>query len=197
MPYADPEKKRQNAILWRGLNRDLCKASARGRYVRDREKRLAYSRKHYSDNAERERLRSRRRRTEKPELVAQSRRKYDLKAKYGLTEVEFEKMLLSQDGRCANPSCGVTAPGGSGSRWKIDHDHKTGKVRGLLCHLCNVMIGCARDNPEILHGAILYLESQRTSCGPTGEGLAFQRGRRCPAVPGDSVGPGGSNAPSN
>jgi hypothetical protein len=53
---------------------------------------------------------------------------------YGLTADDFERMEQDQGGRCA--ICGALPAG----RWKrlfVDHDHKTGKVRGLLCHLCN------------------------------------------------------------
>lgn len=41
--------------------------------------------------------------------------------------------------------------------WHIDHDHSTGKVRGVLCPPCNLMIGYARDNPAVLAAAINYL----------------------------------------
>jgi len=42
----------------------------------------------------------------------------------------------------------------------IDHDHETGKVRGLLCRLCNAGIGMLRESPEVLRRAIAYLESR-------------------------------------
>ena len=40
----------------------------------------------------------------------------------------------------------------------VDHDHKTGKVRGLLCHSCNTVIGHAKDDVSILNSAIVYLK---------------------------------------
>jgi len=42
-------------------------------------------------------------------------------------------------------------------RLKIDHDHRTGQVRGLLCHTCNAGLGMFKDNIELLHRAIMYL----------------------------------------
>lgn len=56
---------------------------------------------------------------------------------YGLTEEMFDRMLAEQNGQCA--ICGGQPSG----RWKtlfVDHDHKTGAVRGLLCHLCNAAL---------------------------------------------------------
>ena len=45
-----------------------------------------------------------------------------------------------------------------GRRLSVDHDHKTGKIRGLLCGNCNLMIGYARENLDIMHKAALYIE---------------------------------------
>lgn len=103
-----------------------------------------------------------------PELVAQypeklppsvvERRRY-LKKHYGLTEDQYNEMVASQNGRCA--ICATDSPGKR--RWHVDHCHKTGKIRGLLCGLCNSMLGCARDNPETLKGGIEYL-SRTSAC---------------------------------
>lgn len=65
--------------------------------------------------------------------LKQSQRERNLR-NYGLTPEDFDRMLKSQNGKCA--ICG----GGPSGRWKtlfVDHDHRTGAVRGLLCHLCN------------------------------------------------------------
>ena len=80
--------------------------------------------------------------------------KYDLKRYYGLSVEEYNKILESQ-----NSSCMIC--GGSGvRRMAVDHNHKTGKIRGLLCNKCNLLIGYAKDNPLILVKTIKYLEGR-------------------------------------
>lgn len=69
-------------------------------------------------------------------------------------------MLARQAGACA--CCGTTAPGGRG-RWHVDHDHRTGAVRGILCHRCNVGIGHFGDSVVGLHRAIHYLGKPDTA----------------------------------
>jgi hypothetical protein len=61
-----------------------------------------------------------------------------LKHTYGITLDDYEKMLAKQEGRCA--ICRTDRPGGSG-KFHVDHDHKTGTVRGLLCMRCNHTLG--------------------------------------------------------
>lgn len=76
---------------------------------------------------------------------------------YGVTQAEYSDLLLCQDGRCA--ICGRTAEDAAcrGNRLAIDHDHVTGAVRGLLCTMCNALLGMARDDTAVLGAAIDYL----------------------------------------
>lgn len=64
-------------------------------------------------------------------------------------------LKLDQAGKCA--VCETTTPGTKG--WCLDHCHRTGKVRGMLCGPCNLALGLMRDNPERLRKAAAYLES--------------------------------------
>jgi hypothetical protein len=67
--------------------------------------------------------------------------------------------MVAQGGGCA--ICGRTPDDAPGrwSRLNIDHDHKTGKVRGVLCHGCNSGIGHLQDDPALLRRAAEYVEA--------------------------------------
>ena len=75
-----------------------------------------------------------------------------IKRLYGITLAEYEAMMQAQDGRCA--ICGERPE----ERLRVDHDHVTGAVRELLCAPCNIALGGARDNPDLLRAMITYLE---------------------------------------
>lgn len=92
------------------------------------------------------------------ERVKQSWRKSILKRKYGTTPADVEKLLLEQDNRCL--ICGNQLEGTP----RIDHCHLTLRIRGLLCHHCNVGLGHFRDSPERLRRAASYLESSDAGC---------------------------------
>ncbi len=78
-----------------------------------------------------------------------SNRKSRLKRKYGITLEQFEAMLAAQGGGCA--ICGK--PGAD----NVDHDHDTGRVRGILCFNCNVAIGHVANDEDRLAAAMAYL----------------------------------------
>ena len=80
----------------------------------------------------------------------QARRRYRMKARHGMTPKQYEVMHKAQGGRCA--ICGKKS-----KRLCVDHDHKTGVLRGLLCNKCNSLLGFGRDSVEILEAAIRYL----------------------------------------
>lgn len=92
------------------------------------------------------------------------RRRAQLLQGYGLTFAEFGAMRQAQGDCCAICKSPNTGPRkGTGSETlMIDHDHKTGRVRGLLCEPCNLGLGAFRDDPQRLKGAIEYLIEQPT-----------------------------------
>lgn len=77
------------------------------------------------------------------------------KSAYGISLKDVEAMLESQDGKCAVCLTEISLEGKATAR--VDHCHITGKVRGLLCHKCNVAIGCLGDNINGLQRAMAYL----------------------------------------
>ncbi|MDX2532289.1 endonuclease domain-containing protein [Streptomyces scabiei] len=77
--------------------------------------------------------------------------------RHGLTAWDYEQLLKRQNSRCA--ICGTNKPGHTPDRlFDIDHDHVTGKVRGLLCQHCNMGLGQFMDDLDRLRKAIKYLE---------------------------------------
>lgn len=77
-------------------------------------------------------------------------RDYALKRQYGISLEVYEAMVKEQNNQCA--ICKTNK-----EKFDVDHDHITGKVRGLLCHYCNVLLGQAFDNPDTLEKAATYL----------------------------------------
>jgi hypothetical protein len=75
----------------------------------------------------------------------------------GCTLEEYEQALVQQNGQCK--ICGKipTGNGTSDARLNIDHDHKTGEFRGLICHRCNKALGMVNDSIEILEAMKEYL----------------------------------------
>jgi hypothetical protein len=91
--------------------------------------------------------------------VRECRRRISRKSKFGMTNVQYRKMIESQNGLCA--ICGNPETTTRGRRLKelsVDHNHETGTVRELLCAACNTGIGLLKDSPELLRKAAVYLE---------------------------------------
>ena len=78
-----------------------------------------------------------------------------LRAKYGLTERQYDAMVVDQDGACH--ICGwLPKPG---RRHHVDHDHRTKRVRGVLCFRCNHrLLGCGLEDAKLHAAAARYLE---------------------------------------
>jgi hypothetical protein len=94
----------------------------------------------------------RRRKASDPERYRYRDREGHLRRKYGLTQNLFEALVAAQLGNCA--ICGANED----LELHVDHDHRTKKVRGLLCGKCNKAIGLLNDDPHLLEAAKQYLE---------------------------------------
>lgn len=83
-----------------------------------------------------------------------------IKSKYGLTIEDYNLLLSDQKGKCyicGNEETSYDAKTKKVKSLSIDHNHKTGKVRGLLCSRCNALIGYAKEDIKILESAIKYI----------------------------------------
>ncbi len=74
-----------------------------------------------------------------------SRVNYKLKKHYGISLEDYNRMLSDQKGLCA--ICGCPETTSTKKRLAVDHDHKTGKIRSLLCRACNVSVGLLKESP--------------------------------------------------
>jgi hypothetical protein len=145
MPYADAKKQRgylteyARGWYWRNHDRELARQKA---WRQANKTKVAEIQKRYRSKPEVKAQMAeamRRRRAADPARNLAIWRKSHYKTSYGITVADFDRMLAAQGGRCA--VCGSDKPGGRWARFAVDHCHKTGKVRGLLCTHCNVLVG--------------------------------------------------------
>lgn len=115
----------------------------------------------------------------------QYQRRYRLKKEYGLTLEQYDAMKAAQGGKCAicdRTHSQLQPTKIQGDRLHVDHDHKTGKVRGLLCHHCNMVLGHLGDNIERMQTAIRYLQFHREQHGAVVSTEADVTARVCGGV---------------
>lgn len=112
---------------------------------------LASKKTYYRKNAGKRCAEEKKRRQENPLRL----RAYELKRNYGITLAEYAALLEKQGGVCATcrSVCSVRA------KLCVDHDHVTGKVRGLLCVKCNTGLGVFGDSVSIIESALAYLRN--------------------------------------
>ena len=132
---------------------------------RDREALNAYNREYYAAHKEQCKAYRRKWAATHPEQSKATKRSwrqahpgvdrvYKLKRRFGITQNDFNVLLSSQGGVCA--VCGGSTWGHYGPC--IDHDHETKRVRGLLCHACNIAAGMVKDSPRIALALVKYLQ---------------------------------------
>lgn len=117
-------------------------------YEENRDKIKAKNARYYRDNAEKIKADVKARADADPEAV----RDRLLRKKYKITVEEYERMLVAQNGVCA-----ICEKQPSKRRLHVDHCHKTGRVRGLLCSNCNTAIGKLNDDPALMLKAASYV----------------------------------------
>ena len=111
-----------------------------------------YARDRYNNvpgNKEKVKLNSRNYTKKNPEKIWE----FNLRQKFRLERYQYDQLLVAQGYGCA--ICREIIQG----KLAVDHNHKDGRVRGLLCNKCNMGIGLFNDNPVLLKEAVLYLNN--------------------------------------
>ena len=135
--------------------KERCKRDNRAQYVKNAEKRRKSALEWQKNNPERYKENLDRWRSENQGHVNKKQRENYLTRTYGIDAVERDAMLEKQGGVCA--TCGTDTPGGKYG-WNVDHCHSSNKIRGILCHQCNITLGLVKDNPATLRNLANYLE---------------------------------------
>ena len=118
-----------------------------------RARRAAYKAAYYQTN----KVRIRERKQAGPPTSIEKMRQYSLKYNYGISPEEYAKMLHAQGNSCF--LCGRPHGESMAERLCVDHNHDTGKIRGLLCRRCNVGIGYLQEDHELIRRTADYVES--------------------------------------
>jgi hypothetical protein len=167
---ANLEKLKAQEKAWRDRNKE--KLAARDKAYREKNKeklkaiRQAYEKKnrdmltekhrlYYQANKERMDARTREYEEANKERLSEQRRNYQRLKKYGVTPEAFDAMVRATGGRC--PCCKLPFSTIRAMRPCVDHCHKSDTVRGVVCLTCNLLLGHAGDNPEILKACARYL----------------------------------------
>lgn len=137
-----PEKKKASGLKWRKANKDKIREASRKYHDAHAEEIKKKKNEYYKFHPDK--------RTKKNDRQKSS----TLKLLYGITLEEYNELFEKQNGRCA--ICG-NHRSESKRNFDVDHNHKTGKVRGLLCRRCNSGLGLFGENTDIFEKAIDYL----------------------------------------
>lgn len=165
---ADPDMRRQirkDANIWQRLRKRIKRQLAEGKITKADASRMR------QEERERTRLRHKRWKSltrDKGERERDKSKQFfgAIRSKYGLTAKQYLRMLVNQGSRCA--SCArelVLFSSDRSSAPVVDHCHATGRVRGLLCQRCNILVGRveAEHSTEDYEKAKLYLRRPRHS----------------------------------
>ncbi len=158
MPRVRTEKTKQNDLAYRRAHMGEARDRAKAWNLANPEKKRETYRRYRKANQVKITAQKRTWRKNNPEKHRAANKRW--KINRALKICDFYTMLAAQDGACAICRSTDFARKSSG-RLTIDHCHVTGKVRGLLCHRCNSMLGHAKDNVTTLLRAIGYLSKAR------------------------------------
>ena len=142
---------------YREENKEYYKEYKRKYYQGHKEKHKKYKQQYYKKNKKRISESVKKYRQEHTKEA----RENNIRNNYGINGKQYDEIFKKQNGKCA--IClkleQVKHKSGTLSQLSIDHDHKTGKTRGLLCRRCNTALGLLQDDLLLLKQAVKYLES--------------------------------------
>ena len=133
------EKIKEYNKRWRESTKEERKLKGKTYYEANKDRLLAYHKKYSKDNRK---------------VLRENAKGRILFNKFGITKEEYNEMYIKQGGVCAickNPELSTNRS------LAVDHDHKTGKVRALLCGKCNKALGLFSDDVDLLNSASSYL----------------------------------------
>lgn len=140
------------------------KNSSDGYTYKCKECRNAANRKYYQDHPEKRKEKNDKKKEYRKLYYADEEHKFKYRVKYiekkfGINYEEYDRMMEEQEGVCA--ICGCPETKENAKYLAVDHDHNTGKIRGLLCNNCNRALGLLKDDVLVLQNAINYLNKNK------------------------------------
>lgn len=169
-PKQDPEERRRKCNVRKQRERkariardpEREKLKAHERYMRLAEK--GYYQKWVEEHPQSTREAFQKWKSAHLEEIKEYKRAWSLRERYSMSVEEYEKLLGVQQSRCAicaRDERAVDPRTTALRKLSVDHDHVTGKVRGLLCGSCNRALGLFGDDPEVLAAAETYVRKCR------------------------------------
>lgn len=140
----------------------ICRTRSRQKWAKENVELLRVNDKRFRDSLSPEEKEKRLALTRKLRRERKYGEKYRLE-RYGLTEASYKVLEDKYNGRChicLSEKSHRRDKDGCDTRFAIDHCHKTGRVRGLLCHTCNRTLGIIKENTNTLERMIQYLRDQ-------------------------------------
>ena len=132
-----------------------CPEAKKRYYKRNRQKAIERSARWRQDNRERYNEYFRTMKEKNPEFIKRRNRGYVLKRKYGITLEQYEELLEKQNHSCAICNRHKTE---FKTELAVDHSHKTGRIRGLLCTACNYRLVAKHEDGDLLRKIADYIE---------------------------------------
>jgi len=143
---------------YREANKTIIAEQKKEYYKTVREEKLKYNKEYFQNNTDKCKSNNRKYyENNRQKIITRSKaRRY--RVDFGITIEDFEKKLSLQQNKCLGCGKEFTEKGDA----CLDHNHTSGKIRGILCRNCNLAVGGAKDNIEILKKVINYIIKYNT-----------------------------------